>query len=89
MKHADYKVPGGKLLRISADIENGIIRDIKITGDFFMHPEDAIERLEATLKGTKVDELLKAKIERAIAGATIVGASPSDFVRAIKMCSEE
>ena len=42
----DYKVKNGKLLRILADIDSGFINDVKIRGDFFMHPEDFLNKLE-------------------------------------------
>ena len=36
-----YKVPNGKLLKIFLDynIENKLINNISITGDFFAYPE--------------------------------------------------
>lgn len=50
---ADYKVPGGKLLRVTLELDQSThpprIAAINLNGDFFMHPEDAIEQLEANL----------------------------------------
>jgi len=50
---ADYKVPGGKLLRVMLELDANTdpaqIASIGLNGDFFMHPEDAIERLELCL----------------------------------------
>jgi lipoate---protein ligase len=52
---ADYKVPGGKLLRVTLELDESVplpnIATISLNGDFFMHPEDAIEGLEAHLLG--------------------------------------
>jgi hypothetical protein len=48
---AVYKVPGGKLLRVSVEYDGGTIREVRFSGDFFIHPEDALERVEAALKG--------------------------------------
>ena len=59
MRRIDYKVPGGKLLRIDADIVENAIRDIKIHGDFFMHPEEGIEKIEDALKGERIEEAEK------------------------------
>lgn len=50
MKKIDYKVEGGKFLRIQLDIKDGIIKDIKIRGDFFIYPEIAIFKIEDFLK---------------------------------------
>lgn len=55
-KEMDYKVPDGKLLRVEADIDGGVINSIKITGDFFIHPETALEKMEDLLKGKKISE---------------------------------
>jgi lipoate-protein ligase A len=50
---ADYKVPGGKLLRVMLELDENTdpakIASISLNGDFFMHPEEAIEGLESRL----------------------------------------
>lgn len=56
MKKAIYKVPNGKLLKIFLEDADGKIVSIKITGDFFMHPEENIEDLERALVGAQLDE---------------------------------
>lgn len=52
---ADHKVPGGKLLRVRLTLDETTspprIATLQIHGDFFMHPEDAIEDLEGRLIG--------------------------------------
>ena len=48
------KVAGGKLIKVSLGVEDGRIVDIKVTGDFFMHPEEKIEELENTLTGVRI-----------------------------------
>ena len=52
--HSIYKVPQGKLLKISleSDETKNVITDIRITGDFFAYPEEAIEYMEKKLKNT-------------------------------------
>ena len=47
---------GCKLIRLSADIEDGVIRFISIRGDFFASPEEAFERAEARLLGIPAAE---------------------------------
>jgi hypothetical protein len=47
---------GCKLIRLSADIEDGIIRYISIRGDFFASPVEAFERAEARLCGVPAAE---------------------------------
>ncbi|MEM3030146.1 MAG: lipoate protein ligase C-terminal domain-containing protein [Candidatus Micrarchaeia archaeon] len=53
----------GKLLKIFVEFDE-VIRRIKITGDFFFYPEDAIAELEKALEGTPVnEEEIKKKAE--------------------------
>ena len=47
---AETKVPGGKLVRLHAEVD-AAIRRIRISGDFFLHPEEAIEHIEEALVG--------------------------------------
>jgi len=82
---AEYKVPQGKLIRVNYRLENGKISKIKITGDFFLYPEEAIEELENKLNGIKAEEL---ELERVIQdffkkGYVLIGATPKDFVTVI------
>ena len=48
------KKEGQKLLRVYTDYENNILLGVKITGDFFMHPEESISYIEKNLIGTKI-----------------------------------
>lgn len=63
MKHIDYKIPGGKMIRLDLELQGNIIQFIRITGDFFFHPEIAIVDLENFLLGKSVTENLVAHIE--------------------------
>ncbi len=58
MKHhmGEHKAKKG-LIRVEIDEEEGVVRDIKITGDFFIHPESTIEELENSLKNHTLEEL--------------------------------
>jgi lipoate-protein ligase A len=40
------KVEGGKLVRMELDLIDGKVKNIKITGDFFIHPEDSLQIIE-------------------------------------------
>lgn len=52
---ATEKVPGGKFLRIRVDYED-VIKHVSITGDFFLHPEEFIEKIESALFGIDVND---------------------------------
>jgi lipoate-protein ligase A len=94
IKEMDYKVPNGKLIRVKADVkadvENNLLllRDVKITGDFFLHPEESIEKIENSLKGKKLErEGLEKTIRRVVEEEDIkmLGVSEKDFVDALMM----
>ncbi len=81
---ADYKVKGGKLLRVRLRVgEDACIAEIRITGDFFMHPEEALEALEQALLGAPLTpEGLRPRVETFFAGdVQVIGAGVDDFVQ--------
>ncbi|HPD41339.1 MAG TPA: lipoate protein ligase C-terminal domain-containing protein [Anaerolineae bacterium] len=85
---ADYKVTGGKLLRVRLrtvpDAQGEpCIAAVSITGDFFMHPEEALEALEAALPGVPLRaDVLRERIAPFFAGEVqVVGADVDDFVQ--------
>ncbi|MEV0844813.1 biotin/lipoate A/B protein ligase family protein [Streptomyces sp. NPDC049954] len=49
--HGEYKVPGGKLVVVDLGTEAGRLRDVRVAGDFFLEPDDAIETINAALEG--------------------------------------
>ncbi|MCA1949848.1 MAG: hypothetical protein LDL24_04705 [Treponema sp.] len=51
------KPAGCKLIRFTAELEDGHIKSIQIRGDFFAVPEEAFEELEGRLTGTEVPNL--------------------------------
>jgi len=89
---ATYKVEGGKLIKIQLREEADKIQEIKITGDFFLHPEELIEELEEVLVGKPMKEQDLAESIRSLMqkrGATLLGASPEDFAKCILMAGGE
>jgi lipoate-protein ligase A len=52
----EHKAKKGRI-RFEIEEENGIAKDVKITGDFFIYPEEAVSELESTLKGKNLEEL--------------------------------
>ena len=86
MLRAEHKVKGGKLIKIQLRMKDDRIDAIKITGDFFMHPEELIDDLEKTLIGCPLDkEKITETIENFIESreVTLLGAAPEDFVKCI------
>ncbi|MEJ5311315.1 MAG: lipoate protein ligase C-terminal domain-containing protein [Anaerolineae bacterium] len=84
----DYKAIGGKLLRVRMSVTEDnppVIQTLRITGDFFMHPEEAIEDLEQLLTGAPLEEtVLRECVQTFFAGdVQVVGADVDDFVTAL------
>ena len=92
MGKAEYKVEGGKLVRVQLETEDNKIKKVKITGDFFLHPEELIEELEKTVEGaTLYEQVLADRIKAFMTKnkAVLLGASPEDFARCIIMAGAD
>ncbi len=66
----------GKIVKIELAYkqESQLIHSIRITGDFFVHPEEVIEELEQELCGIKLErEDLKKKIQRVLKNSEFFG----------------
>lgn len=86
-----YKVPDGKLIKVSLDF-NGKINSIKILGDFFVYPETWIEGLEKELVNTELNrEIMEKKIIAFAANnkAELFGITPEALCEAIMRCKNE
>lgn len=84
-----YKVPNGKLLKIQLDYDNDCINSVKITGDFFAYPEEAIETMENELKNIKLNrQELMEKISEIINKNSIefIGLDAEGLTTGILMC---
>jgi hypothetical protein len=87
LKTIDYKIPGGKMLKIKVDIEGQVIKSITILGDFFLHPESTIEEIEERVAGCTLNiELVTSEIQKVLDknNAVLIGATASDIARAIE-----
>ncbi len=83
MSESIYRAEGG-IIRVSIDAGK-VIKKIKITGDFFIFPEDSIEKLEDALVGasTAEGELLRI-IKDFYENIDSYGVEAEDMVKAIK-----
>ncbi len=66
----------GKIVKIKLEYkkESQLIHSIKITGDFFLHPEETIEQLEQELCGVKLEkDDLKNKIQLVLKDSKFFG----------------
>ncbi|MFH1403077.1 MAG: lipoate protein ligase C-terminal domain-containing protein [Candidatus Altiarchaeota archaeon] len=78
------KVAGGKLLKIRINVDGEKIKDVEINGDFFAHPEEAIERIEDAIKGCgkkDVGDRIRETISET--GAILYGIDAESITKAI------
>jgi len=86
-----YKVPEGKLMKISLDYnkKSNKINKLKITGDFFVYPEEGIEIIENEMENTIIDrDIIYNKIEKIINTNLIqlIGLNSEGITKGIMMC---
>jgi lipoate-protein ligase A len=80
----EEKISGGKLVCLELWAEGGEVSRAKITGDFFLHPEERIEALEASLRGLRLtapEAEISSRLQAALGGAVLIGVSPADLAR--------
>lgn len=82
------KVPGGKMVKVEVRFSKAI-EDIKITGDFFLHPEEAIIDIEGALLGAGAEEdaaALEERVRRALRSkrAELIGIQGEDIALVVK-----
>ncbi len=73
-----HKTTGGKLIRLQIEYGKYAIERVRITGDFFLHPEESVGDLEAALVNVSRDmevERLQQKLDAALAirSAELIG----------------
>jgi hypothetical protein len=84
----EFKTPGGKLIAVECDVLEGELRNVVVTGDFFLYPEEALPVLAGALENSpaSLDEgSCASSIRSALdsAGAELVGSSPEALARAV------
>jgi hypothetical protein len=78
----------GKLLRLDVNYGDRI-EQLKITGDFFLHPEESLEKIVSELTGValpfnKVELIVKVKFVLANNEAELIGISAEDIVNLLE-----
>lgn len=90
--HGEYKTPGGKLVVVDFDIVEGRFKNMVISGDFFLYPEEEIDPLTNALEGVDVeldDESFAERIRMDLHPDTrLLGTSPEGIVIAVRRALE-
>lgn len=71
--HAEYKVPGGKLVVIDLDAKDNLIEQARLSGDFFLEPPEALGLINQALQGLSIHssaEEIAAHISRTLPSDT-------------------
>ena len=83
----EFKTPGGKLIAVEFDVVDGELRNVVVTGDFFLYPEDALPVLTRALDNTSAsltEEDYATNIRTALdSRAELVGSSPEALASAV------
>ncbi|MCZ7394089.1 MAG: hypothetical protein ABOK23_12410 [Candidatus Methanoperedens sp.] len=88
ISNASRKVKEGKLVKVELEYDNAITK-LKITGDFFLHPEDILEKIEESMLGMKKDDVMEtfaSKIQKIVSAhdAQMIGISAESLALVIK-----
>ncbi|MFJ4841238.1 biotin/lipoate A/B protein ligase family protein [Streptomyces sp. NPDC088746] len=73
--HGEYKVPGGKLVVVDLTNQDGVLRDVRVAGDFFLEPDEAITAIDEALEGAPADTDaagLAARVEAMLPEGTVM-----------------
>jgi lipoate-protein ligase A len=86
--YAKQKVREGKIVKVEVEYD-GFIKNLKITGDFFLHPEDVLDEIEKSLSGLEKEasvEAIASKIHTIMAAhdARMIGVSPESIAEVLK-----
>ena len=68
--HGEYKVPGGKLVAVDLAVREEHLVDVRVSGDFFLDPDEALEVIDGALEGVSAGMAvgeLAARIDAALA----------------------
>ncbi|MFF7140263.1 MULTISPECIES: lipoate--protein ligase family protein [Streptomyces] len=86
--HGEYKVPGGKLVVVDLDDRDGVLRDVRVAGDFFLEPDEALLAVDRALEGATVDTEaaeLARRIEAGLPEGTVMyGITPEGVAVAVR-----
>ncbi|MBI3842565.1 MAG: lipoate--protein ligase family protein [Thaumarchaeota archaeon] len=78
-----------KLIKVSLEYDdlNNTIHSIKISGDFFLYPEESIDKLEKNLIGIRLEKnSIKQIIQQCLQNSEIFGFDSESMTEAIFGC---
>jgi len=86
--HGEYKMPGGKLVVMDLEVREGCLADVRLSGDFFLEPDSALDTINRTLESlpAQADEATLADAVQAALGpeTMMYGISPQAIAVAVR-----
>lgn len=86
--HGEYKVPGGKLVVVDFDLENDQIVNFRLSGDFFLEPDEALLDINAAVEGlpagSTTDEIAESIRGALASDVQLLGLTPESVGVAIR-----
>ncbi|HWH98082.1 MAG TPA: biotin/lipoate A/B protein ligase family protein [Pseudolysinimonas sp.] len=86
--HGEFKVPGGKLVVVDLDVVDGRLADVRVSGDFFLEPDEVLPAIDAALTGlpvaTAATHLATAVTAALPADAVLLGFSANSVATAVR-----
>ncbi len=90
--HGEYKVPGGKLVVVDLDVQDGRLTQVQVSGDFFLEPDTTLDAINAALTGLPADAGMEAYTHaaaKAMANADAYGLTAEAVAVAVTRALEE
>ena len=91
--HGEFKVPGGKLVVVDLDVEDGRIVNFRLAGDFFLEPDSALELIDAAVTGLPADAAaahIASTVQQALPeGAMLLGFTPEAVATAVRRALQQ
>lgn len=84
-RHGEYKVPDGKLVTIDLEVADDRLSNVRLSGDFFLDPDEALPIIDEALNGLHAEttvSAIAAHIESELAAARQDGSIPGPVTMA-------
>jgi len=86
--HGEYKPPGGKLVAADVEVADGRLARVQVSGDFFLEPGEALDRVNAALTGIPVaadTSVITTRVNAALGGdAMLAGFTAGAVATAVR-----
>ncbi len=83
MRRKVLRSRSGKTLEVIADVSEGRITHLTISGDFMAFPSGAIDRLEEALIGRTADEV-EGVVREVLEGVELIGIEADELIETIR-----